>query len=275
MKTFKFYENSFDGYTDIKFSAEEYSKFKHGSKSVARKFGKQLALSFQNNMSDEIKEILSKSEIVVSSAPYKYIPVASTALKDYFLSEFMLWCARELNKTPDDLKIFRGHSYNEDYGSMTNDQREKAINSDSFRIDSEFIKNKTLILIDDIRITDSHERRMENLLKSVGFDGNVIYLYYSFLNEGSNVHPSIENKLNYAFVTDELDINNIIMNDEFIFNTRVVKFLLNLPEDRFLTFMSYQSKSFVETFAKNAIGNGYLKESKFTNNLNNLITLCY
>jgi hypothetical protein len=65
------------------------------------------------------------------------------------------------------------------------------------------------------------------------------------------------------------------MNDEFIFNTRVVKFLLNLPEDRFLTFMSYQSKSFVETFAKNVIGNGYLKEQKFINNLDTIISLCY
>lgn len=275
MKTFRFYHNSFNSIDDIQINPIEYSKFKHGSKSCARKFGKELAISFQDTMTQEIKYILENSEIVVSSAPYKYIPVASTALKDYFLSEFMLWCATEYGKTPADLKIFRGHSYNEDYGAMTVEQRDKAISSDSFWIDSEFIKNKTLILIDDIRITGSHERRMENLLESVGFDGNVIYLYYSHLNVDSVVHPNIENVLNYAFVQNELDINHIIKNDEFIFNTRVVKFLLNLPEDKFSTFINYQSESFVETLAKNAIGNGYLKEQKFYNNLQNLISLCY
>ena len=60
---------------------KDYSRFKHGSKSIARKFGRQLA----QKISDECV-FCDKESLVFYPAPYLNIPTASSALKDYLLS---------------------------------------------------------------------------------------------------------------------------------------------------------------------------------------------
>lgn len=260
----RFSAYKFDKLENLKFDIREYSKLKYGSKRVAREFGTELAIKFM--CSPEFIGLvphLKDKRIVVASAPSKSIAVASTAIKDYFISKFNpVWS--EVFPAVEDLKIFRGHSYNEDYGSMSREQRDAAITSDSFHIDSEFIKGKVLFLIDDVYITGSHERRMRSLLKDSGFHGLVVFLYFSeYIGEGN---PNIENKMNFAFVKSIKNIDHIIKNDEFIFNTRVVKYILNQPKDSFENFVDYQSDSFLHSFITHITGNEYHKLPEFRDN---------
>ena len=275
MQTFNFSVKQFDSFENLGFSAEEYSKLKYGSKRVARLFGTELGKEFLKflEFNTTLTELIKDKEIVVSSAPYKFIPVASTILKDYFLSSFNRVWAEE-HKSVQDLKVFRGHSYNADYGAMTEQERDEAINSDSFYIDKEFIKGKVLFFIDDIKITGSHERRIKALLESVGFDGIVVFLYYAqYKGEG---HPNIENQLNFGFVenskNDLLKINYIIQNDEFIFNTRVTKYILSAKHSVFCNFIDYQSKTFRNTLLTYLLGNEYNKLQEFKQNVQYLKT---
>lgn len=246
------------------FSDKDYSKMKHGSKATSRKFGVDLANKFL--CSSEfvgLVPFLTGKEIVICSAPWKSIGVASTHIKNYFVSRFNpIWS--EVSPSLQDLKVYRGHSYNDDYGSMDKEARSQAINSDDFHIDKEFIKNKVLIFIDDVKITGSHEDRIQKLLENVGFEGTVIYLYYAeYLGDGN---PDIENLLNYAFVKCLLDINYIIQNDEFIFNTRVVKYILKSNHEEFKSFINYQSKSFMFELTKELTGNEYHKIPEYREN---------
>lgn len=254
---------------DLGFSALDYSKLKYGSKRAARIFGLELGQSFIDNSDPElIKKIIGK-EIVIASAPYKFIPVASTILKDYFISSFnRVWA--ENNPSIQDLKVFRGHSYNQDYGAMSEEERENAINSDAFYIDANFIKGKVLFFIDDVKITGSHERRIKSLLESVNFDGIVVFLYYAEYTGAG--HPNIENDLNYAFVRSLLCINYIIQNDEFIFNTRVTKYILSAPHDEFINFIDYQTKTFRNTLLTYLYGNEYHTQEEFKLNISYLKT---
>jgi hypothetical protein len=260
--------NKFSSLSDLPFSAIEYSKLKYGSKKSARKFGVELATKFLSSSTFMgLYPEISGSNLVVCSAPWKNIPVASTAIKDYFISRFNPTWA-ENNPSVESLKVCRAHSYNEDYGSMNKDAREKAITSDAFYIDKEFIKGKTLIFIDDVKITGAHERRIEQLLDSVGYEGRVIFLYYAEYLGDTN--PEIENALNFSFVKGLLDINYIIQNDEFMFNTRVVKFILDKPREEFRNFIDYQSKDFLHQLRKELIGNEYHKLPEFLSNYNYL-----
>jgi hypothetical protein len=270
MKVYRHSCKKFNSLDDLNFCPKDYSKFKHGSKTIARKFGKELAKSFINWFDFSLID----KDIVICSAPYKFIPVASNTLKDYFLSKFNPFIVKTFN-SPIDLKVFRGHSYNDDYGNATLEERSILISSDDFYIDSEIIKDKCLIFIDDIRITGSHENRIHSLLKSINFDGTVIYLYYAELDNYSSIHPNIENELNYAFVKNILDINFIIHNEDFIFNTRVVKYILKQPKETFETFISYQSDVFKETLLSNACGNGYHSIDGFKENVSFLTKLTY
>jgi hypothetical protein len=250
----------------LTFSAIEYSKLKYGSKKYAKKLGEELAGKFLQSL--EFKNLLhnlSNKKIVVCSAPWKNIPVASTALKNYFISEFNPALSKN-NYIVEDLKVYRGHSYNEDYGAMNKAERELAITSDDFHIDKEFIEGKTLFFIDDIFITGAHERRIESLLRKVGFEGIVLFLYYAEYQGEDN--PVIENQLNYAFMKNLSDMDYIIKNEEIIFNTRLVKFMLNSPYYEFKKFIFNQSYYFCSLLKTHIEGNEYHKIDEFKENYN-------
>lgn len=261
---FRYSAHKFTSENNLTFSAIEYSKFKHGSKRFSKKFGTELANYFFSSIEfEQCYKHFFKQKIVVCSAPWKNIPVASTALKDYFLEELN---AKSIKSkfSVEDLKVYRGHSYNQDYGSMTKEEREKAITSDDFDIDKNTIKGKILFFIDDIFITGAHERRILSLLKKVAFKGFVIFLYYAEY-QGKN-NPSIENELNYAFIKNLSDINYLIQNEELIFNTRLVKFLLNSHEYEFKNFIFSQEYNFCSLLKEKIEDNDYHKINEFKKN---------
>ncbi len=269
----RFSIHQFTDTDNLTFSAIEYSKFKHGSQKFAQKLGRELACGFLESVEfNDFYQNISTNQIVICSAPWKNIPVASTALKDFFISEFNpVWSLD--NQAVEDLKVHRAHSYNEDYGAMSKEQREQVITSDDFSIDKAFIKGKVLFFIDDIIITGAHERRIQSLLETVGFEGWVLFLYYA--EYGGENNPAIENELNYAFMKNLSDMDYIIKNEGVIFNTRLVKFMLNAPDDEFKQFISNQTSNFCSSLKMHIIGNEYHNIEPFKKNYEQLQLITY
>lgn len=231
-----------------------YSKFKHGSKTQAREFGKAVSkvCDFKNNKS-----------LIFYSAPYNNVCTASNAFKDYLLA----FCSRQFLEqgiAVRQSKIDRKYSYDDDYGNMSKEERVKAISSDIFHIDKYFIsKDDTLVFIDDIKITGSHESRIKELLVREGINNDVIFIYIA---EYTGEDPAIEHRLNHKDVENLKDINDIIRNEEFIFNTRVVKFILKADIEHFVSFITYQSSVFQETIFSLSILNQYHLNDKYKTN---------
>lgn len=169
-------------------------------------------------------------------------------------------------------KINREYSYDDDYGMMSKEDRAKAISSDLFHVDKTFISpDDTLVFIDDIKITGSHEQRIKELLKREKIKNDVIFIYIA---KYTGNDPTIEHRLNHCVVNNLKDINDIIRNEEFIFNTRVVKFILKADIENFVSFITYQSNTFKETLFSLSILNNYHTNSKYKTNfdiLKNLI----
>ena len=236
-----------------------YSKFKHGSKTQARVFGKEVA---------EVCHFKEGSSLIFYSAPYNNIHTASNAFKDYLLSSLSIQFL-EKDIQVRQAKVFREYSYDEDYGLMNKEERMKAISSDLFKIDKSFIRdNDTLVFVDDIKITGSHEDRIKELLEREGITNEVIFIYIAqYLGD----NPTIEHNLNHYSVKTLVDINSIIRDEEFIFNTRVVKYILKFPVEEFYTFISYQSQIFKETLLHLSILNAYHKNEKYSTNINVLL----
>ncbi len=67
-----------------------------------------------------------------------------------------------------------------------------------------------------------------------------------------------------------MDLNKIIRNEGFIFNTRNVKFILASPPEECTNFLNYQGRTFLETLHHNALGNGYHLADEFEINLKTL-----
>jgi hypothetical protein len=241
---------------------EAYSKFKHGSKTQARIFGRNVA---------NVCEFPENSNLVFYSAPHNNIHTASNAFKDYLIAS----CSRQIMERKISVKqgkVNRKYSYDNDYGKMSKEDRRKAISSDLFEIDKSVIKpNDILIFVDDIKITGSHEERIKEMLEREKIENEIIFIY---LAEYTGSDPTIEHRLNHHSVNNLLDINHIIRNEEFIFNTRVVKYILKSEIEHFVPFLKYQSESFQETLFSLSILNEYHTNVLYESNfgiLNNIV----
>lgn len=264
------------------FSPLEYSKFKYGDKTIARKFGFALAEGFINNvlnggmLSSFHKNTLKphNRQIVVVPSPYCFIPTATFAMKDYFIQKLNSRLIEIDLPVVQEAKITRTLSYNDDYGSMSKAEREKAISGDDFYMDANFVKGKSVIFMDDIKITGAHEERVKDMVAKLDLKSDNIFICFAeLINE--SVNPNIENELNHFFVKNLRDLDKIIKNENFLPNTRAVKFILNAPFNEFENFIHYQSVRFINNIYHLAIGNSYHKIPAFKTNLEyikNLIT---
>ena len=87
------------------------------------------------------------------------------------------------------------------------------------------------------------------------------------------VFLNIEHYLNHHSVNNLKDVNRIIQNEEFIFNIRVIKYILKAELSEFVNFITYQSDSFRKTLYHLAILNKYHSHRKYYKNFNILKNL--
>jgi len=268
METLRYSANRFTSEEDIYFSPVQYSKFKFGCKNAAREFGDVLAKGFM--FSDELKKLMEEhpeKRFVVLSSPYVHIPTATFAMKDYFIRTFNAFLISKGRDPLMECKVYRKSSYKSDYGNMSKEERMNIMVNDNFYVDREFLKGKISLFMDDIRITGAHEFRMKKMLDSLDMnDFPHCFLYYAQLNS-ENAHPSIEDYLNHFFVKDLISLDKIIKNEEYIINTRIVKYILNAPHEECKTFCLYQKHSFLHTVYHYALGNSYHKIPDYQENL--------
>lgn len=246
------------------FSPAKYSKFKYGDDLIAKEFGNDLAEGF-------IENYLSKTPIlnqtVVISSPYAFIPTATFGMKNYFVFRLNRWLAENNLPVVQETKVTRSITYKEDYGELDEAQRLSLIGNDKFHIDNYFLKDKTLIFLDDIRITGSHERMITKMLKDYDLENQTHLLYFAELTN-RNIHPNIENFLNYYHVKSIFDLDDIIKSDKFSINTRIVKYVLNSDSNSFKIFIQNHSDAFLELLYNMAIGNSYHTIIAYQENLN-------
>lgn len=249
------------------FSPNDYSKFKYGAINIAKEYGYLLAERFIENC---FKDHYDGKQIAVLPSAYSYIPTASFFMKIFFVEKLNLFLYKNGYPIVQETKINRTVTYREDYGEMSAEDRYNLISGDSFHIDKEYIKDKQLLFLDDIKITGTHERIILKMLNDAQISNDCYMLYFAELIN-SNISPKFENYLNNYFVKDLEKVDWIIKNEKFVFNTRVVKYILNADSDKFETFISRQTPDFKRDILHHAIGNEYFKFESYLKNINMLI----
>ena len=254
---------------NLPFSASEYSTFKFGDDKVSERFGRDLAQGF-------IKEHLpfedESKQIVVVSSPYSYIPTATFAMKNYFVFTINDWLAQHNLPVVQETKIHRTITYKEDYGELSASERMTLIGNDVFHIDKSFLEDKIILFLDDIKITGSHERMITKMIDTYGLKNDVCFLYFAELSN-PNIHPRIENALNYKDVSSIFDLERIIKGDRFMINTRIVKYILNADAKEFSLFIHEYDIEFISLLYHSAIGNSYHTIEAYQANIKLLKTL--
>jgi hypothetical protein len=246
------------------FNPDDYSRFKFGDDVAAKHFGIQLADGFihQHLCVNPIEQ-----QIVVISSPYSFIPTATFAMKTWFVCQLNRWLAHHGYPVVQETKVHRTITYKEDYGELDAEQRMNLIGNDSFHIDKDFLEGKTLLFLDDIKITGSHERMIMKMVEAYGLGNDIYMLYFAELINKS-IHPNIENHLNYHQVKSIFDLDGIIKGGNFIINTRIVKYILNYDFESFCIFIQDQTFDFINLLYDMALGNGYHTIEAYELNLN-------
>jgi hypothetical protein len=245
------------------FKPSDYSKFKYGDDQIAEQFGKSLAQGF---IEEQLSKLNKMPQLVVVSSPYAFIPTATFAMKNYFVFELNRWLAANDFPVLQEIKIHRTTTYKADYGQLTATERLKLIGNDKFYMDKHFLENKTLIILDDIKITGTHEVMIKRTLKQQQIQNAAYFLYFAELINPS-IHPNIENYLNNYTIKTINDLGELLRSNRFSINTRIVKFMLNTDTKDFQKFIKNQNNSFCNLLYDMAIGNEYHKMKAYNDNL--------
>ena len=252
------------GERNFDFHPDDYSRFKFGDGAIAKKFGESLADGF---IREQLAGQPSRQQMVVVPSPYAFIPTATFAMKNHFVFRLNRWLARHHLPVVQEAKVHRTTTYKEDYGELNAEQRIKLIGNDSFHIDKAFIKDKMILFLDDIRITGSHEKMIMRMSEQYGLTNNMYLLYFAELIN-TEVHPNIENFLNYHYVKSIFDLPSIVQSDSFFINTRIIKYILNTAPEDCKAFLQHQSRHFVNLLYDMALGNGYHTLEAYQQNMN-------
>jgi len=253
------------------FDPGDYSRFKFGDGLVARAFGNALSKGF---IAECLAQRYAASQIVVISSPYSFIPTATFSMKNHFVFTLNRWLADHSFPVVQEAKVHRTITYKEDYGELDAADRLKLIGNDCFHIDKAFLEGKTVIFLDDIKITGSHERMIQKMVQEYQLQNEIFMVYFAEL-KNSQIHPRVENYYNYFAIKSIFDFENIVKSDSFEINTRFVKYILNCDFEPFSIFLENQTEYFIELLYNMALGNGYHKIESYKKNLNHIKTRFY
>lgn len=250
---------------NIPFSRRKYSRLKCGAEYVAREYAKGIFEKF-------IAEVRLDADapVIVFSSAYQHIPNAASIITKWFFYYLNNHLATEGLRPATLSKIIRNPTYFTDYGSLSKEERELKISKDRFYIDREFCAGKTLIFIDDIKVTGTHERKIQKALLDAQVEArDVYYLYWAeVINE--DIDAAIEAALNYAEISDLKGLLQLYENHQVEFIVRTIRYILQAPKEEFLEFINNRTRQDKEKIYFLGLSENYHNVPKFRRNLQRL-----
>lgn len=208
---------------DAEISVEEYSRFKYGDGHVASHYGTLMAQQALNAYPD----LLEEEDVYVTSSAYKVAPPASHALLRPFIRTAR--AIGRIHKTATrfrPLRIHRAHLTNGDYAAMTVEEREAVVARNGLSLEEGAdIAKKSVIALDDIYVTGSHERSIEDVMQK--HDARRTVYSYVIQAAGGHKDPKMEAVINGASVSHIGNIIDMARSELFIPNARLCKFILS------------------------------------------------
>ncbi len=204
--------------TESDFSLENYSKFKYGDGGVAKQYAAELASFLQKN-------ILTKGgRYCLTGSAHHNTPTAATSIAK---SLYALLKSHGIDVIYTPLKC---QAYAKDYSNMDFGQRANLLADNKLTIDmapAHRNEDRSLIVIDDIRITGLHELAIENFLLNQGVD-EVVFGYVIVLHDTSIFkNPKLEYAINHMYVDRLSELAQIVCKEDFNPNARICKFILS------------------------------------------------
>ncbi len=244
------------------FCPRAYSRLKFGDDMAAREFGHTLAQGFFAAHGSA----LAVRPTVVIPSPYNYVRNAATVMSRHFVDRLNHLLVDAGHAHVDFSIIHRKVSYTQDYGFMSQEQRHRLIADDVFYLNDQFYLGKTLVFVDDIKITGTHEKRLRSILAGNGSlsQNESFYVYYAQLTGESS--PDIEGALNFSDIKTLAQYLDLAARPNHHVIVRPIKFLLGRDEHEFQSFLDACSPEMAREIYHGCLGEGYYNVPGYRSN---------
>jgi hypothetical protein len=246
-----------------KFIPAEYSQLKFGSNAIAKKFGCELA----DDTFFKYADILLANSVVVIPSPYNHVENAATIMTRHFVDRLNHLLVNANGSHVEYSTIHRKISYISDYGFLNKEQRKGLIGNDSFFLNKDFYKDKLVIFVDDVRITGSHEEKLQEILGTEDIYNDRMFLYYADYRGNS---PEVEAQINFAGIKDIWDYIDLSVEEGHNIIVRPIKYILSRNAADFNQLLTALPSSKREKIYSGALGEGYYKVPAYQENFNKL-----
>lgn len=212
--------------------ARQYSRMKYGDNRAIREVADKMALSIQND--PELQTFLeTKMPLIITSSAYGEVPTAATYLTDH-IEEILRTKGVDVRR----IKIDRlGQFAKQDFGKLSEEHRQAAMKARKLQLRKEFVEvvnGATVMVIDDLCATGSHERAIHSLLHQYGVK-KVFTSYYINFSEQIRINdPDVEEWLNRAQAKTTRDLIHWLDGETFGPNARMLKFVLTTKAEESL-----------------------------------------
>lgn len=191
-----------------------YSRFKYGDALVALEFATGLAeLALRAPVLDRVR-----GDLVVAVPGYDVAPPAAASLREPFMGELQ---ARRPDVRVRALHVRRRRASPGDFASMSRAERADALTSHDLEVVDE-VRGCVVVVLDDVRVTGTHERAMDRALRRAGA-ACVVHLY---VLAAESDDPSIEAQINRVAVSSVADMGRLAAVTAYTPNARVLRALL-------------------------------------------------
>lgn len=236
------------------FSAELYSRYKYGSRVAAGAFARGLGAAF----GDRYPELVRTPRLLIASSPYNYVPTAANSLARELVPILNSTRAGHGLDPAPLVQIERSTTSAGDYGTLSAQARDRSMAANSLSFDrfwSHQVRGAHLIVVDDVKVTGAHQRCLTRASEALPL-GSRTFLYVAAF--AGYVDPTVENTLNHSVVKTLGDLAEIVLADDFAWNVRVCKFLLNQDNRGDLPrFLAGMPGWFVRDLHRNSVRDGY------------------
>ena len=248
----------FSDLSNAPFNTRDYSRMKFGSNRAAKRFAYPMADRFFHLYRD-----LLSGPCVVIPAPSTTVSVAATMLSRHFMNRLNEHLDTFGLEPVEWTLIHRNMTYNNNYAHLPKEERKKLLAADSIYLNKEFVSGKTLIFVDDVRITGTHEEKITDYMREIGLPNPFLFVTLASY-EGQDA--AIEGRLNHVEIVDAHDLVLLSHETDHEVTTRSLRLLLEAPEQDFEQIIAQAPQRFREATYHAAIVKGYNRHEPYRAN---------
>ncbi len=213
--------------TGADFDERAYSRFKHGDGLLAQRYGQRLAAELLFTL----PELGGGGEpIVVTSAPYKYLPTASHLLALEVHQVVNAALASHGRQAAEIGTLHMARLDGTNYATLDARLRGEVLAKAELYVNEGEFAGRHVVLVDDARITGLAEAAATELVMAAGARSVTSLHVVQIAENCAPFCPDVEDRINHAFVRDLRSLLKVFRSERFVLNIRTVKYVLGWPE---------------------------------------------